>query len=390
MMKDFCMPNYKNGSIVNLMSSISKNFGKKHSYNSLPNLPHEELKKYKNIVLIVIDGLGYNYLMKQKDSFLFKNLKSKMTSVFLATTVCANTTFMTGYPPQQHALTGWDMNLKEIGCVTTILPFVPRYGDENLSNSNVNMDKIMEFPSFHKGFNAKCYTFIDKRLAPSPFTIYVFRKTKIIPTISYNNIFLKIKETLKKKSAKRRFLHAYISEFDSSSHRDGVSSSKTKKIFLDLDKRIKSFVNSIKGTNTKVIIVSDHGFVDIDKKHEIFIEDIKGFKDCLTLPLSGEPRVRYCYVRPDKVKDFKKIIRKLRNICWCYKGKDLINNGFYGLGKPNPKLFDRVGDYVLIMKKPYTLRDRLANSGKYKFKPGKHAGVSGDEMLVPLIVVDVQ
>jgi hypothetical protein len=37
----------------------------------------------------------------------------------------------------------------------------------------------------------------------------------------------------------------------------------------------------------------------------------------------------------------------------------LINDNFYGLGEVNKKLFDRVGDYVLIMKDNYVLRDTL-------------------------------
>ena len=124
-MYKFTLPNYKGKSIVNLMSSISNSFGKKHKYSELISLNSDELKKFKNVVLIVIDGLGYNYLKKQKDSFLLENLKSNITSTFLSTTACANTAFLVGYPPQQHALTGWEINLKEIGTITKILPFTP-------------------------------------------------------------------------------------------------------------------------------------------------------------------------------------------------------------------------------------------------------------------------
>lgn len=389
-MYPFNLPNYKNGSIVNLMSSISNSFGKKHDYQELPQLQSQELKKYKNVVLIVIDGLGYKYLTKQKDSFLLKNLNSSITSTFLSTTSCANTTFSVGYPPQQHALTGWDINLKEVGAMVTILPFMPMYGGEYLSKSGFEMNQIMDIKSFHKGFNGKCFTLIDKTLAFSSFTKYVSSNTTIIPLSSYNNTFTKLNNLIKEKSTKRKFIHVYIDTLDSLAHRNGIKSKEVNNFFSDLDAKIAHLSKSIKGTNTKLIIVADHGLINSSIKNEIIVENIKGLKECLTLPLTGEPRVKDCFVRPSKVKDFEKIVKiKLSKYCWCFKGEQLIKDNFYGLGKANKKLFDRVGDYVLIMKENYVLKDKLANYPKSaKFKIGNHGGVSDDEMLVPLILIN--
>ena len=79
------LPNYKDGSIVNLMSSISRAFGTRAKYKPLKILNPSELKS-KNIVLIVIDGLGYEYLMNyKKDNTLafplFANEKSEYAIV---------------------------------------------------------------------------------------------------------------------------------------------------------------------------------------------------------------------------------------------------------------------------------------------------------------------
>jgi len=389
-MYKFTLPDYKGKSIINLMSSISNSFEKKHDYEELDLLKSIELKKFKNIVLVIVDGLGYNYLKKKKDSFLFKNIRSRMTSTFLSTTTCANTAFFAGYPPQQHALTGWNINLKEIGAITTILPFIPLFGEESLTNSNFEMNQIMDIKSFHKGFNGDCFTLIDKKIAGSPFTTYVSKDTKIIPTRNYNNSFTKLKRLLRKKSVKRRFICAYIPEFDSLAHKTGVGSVEVNEIFFDLDIKIKKLCDSIKGTNTKILVVADHGFIDVSQNNEIWIENISGLKDCLTIPLAGEPRVRDCFVRPNKVKDFERIVNtSMSKYCWCFTGTQLIKDNFYGLGIPNKKLIDRVGDYVLIMKDNYTLRDKLANHKPAEtFHKGKHGGVSDDEMFVPLVVID--
>jgi len=52
------LPNYKDGSIVNLMSSIGRALGHKSPYKPLKILDPKELKDSKNIVLMVIDALG--------------------------------------------------------------------------------------------------------------------------------------------------------------------------------------------------------------------------------------------------------------------------------------------------------------------------------------------
>jgi len=389
-MYEFELPNYKKDNIINLMSSISHSFGKKHEYNKLNNLSFEALNNFENVVLFVIDGLGYNYLKKQKDSFLFKHLHSKLTTTFLSTTACANTAFLVGYPPQQHALTGWTINLKEVGGIIEILPFVPRVGGKTLFKNKFNFNKIMDIKSFHKGFKGECFTIIEKEKSIRDFIKYVAKETKILPVKTYKDVFIKLSELVKKESKKRRFIHAYMDEFDSIQHRFGVDAKESNTLFIDIDNRIKTLSESIKDTNTKLIVVSDHGLINITKESEIWVEDIPGLEECLTIPITGEPRVRDCFVRPSKVKEFEKIVaKKMSKYCWCFKGEKLIKDNFYGLGTPNKKLFDRVGDYVLIMKENYILRDKHTNYGyQGKSEKASHGAFSDDEMLIPLIVID--
>ena len=79
----------------------------------------------------------------------------------------------------------------------------------------------------------------------------------------------------------------------------------------------------------------------------------------------------------------------MKDLCWCFKGEQLINDNFYGLGEPNPRLSDRVGDYVIIMKEHYVLKNRLANYETHqKSHIGVHAGITPDEMMIPLVVIN--
>ena len=60
-MKEIIFPNY-NYSILNLINSILKKYNVETKYNSLPILEEKLKREYKNIVLIILDGMGNNLL----------------------------------------------------------------------------------------------------------------------------------------------------------------------------------------------------------------------------------------------------------------------------------------------------------------------------------------
>jgi len=380
------LPNYKGYSIVNLMSSIGGASGWKSPYSPLKNLSPKELKKYKNIVLIVIDGLGYEYLINQKQSFLKDHLRSKMTSVALPTTASAITTFATGLAPQQHAYTGWFMFLKELGIITTILPFSPRVGGKQLDEYGIETKDILKTKAFSERINRKAVVISHKDIARSNFSLAVSKKSKII---TYNDnistFFKQLKNSLKFNG--RKFIYAYWPRFDGLAHKYGIESKKVNKHFNELDKKFKTFFKRLKTKNTLFIITADHGLITTPIKDRIMLDKHQKLKECLTMPPCGEGRTPYCYVHPSKSKDFERYVKaKLKKYCDMYKSKDLIKRNFFGLGPANPMLADRLGDYVLIMKKNYILK--TINLGEKDNKHmGHHGGFSKEELFVPLIIV---
>ena len=103
--------------------------------------------------------------------------------------------------------------------------------------------------------------------------------------------------------------------------------------------------------------------------------------------LTGESRFTYCYVRPHKVKQFETYMKKyLSEYCYLFKSIDLVKKGYFGLFNSHPKLEDRIGDYTLIMKDNYIIRDTILGEKPNKFKIGQHGGMSKEEMFVPLVI----
>ncbi|MDH3638831.1 MAG: alkaline phosphatase family protein, partial [Gammaproteobacteria bacterium] len=120
-------PDYRGGSIVNLMSSICASFGAETSdYAPLTALPAEHLHRDAHVILLILDGVGHNYLEERDPSTLRTYLRTSVTSVFPPTTAAAIPAFLTGFPPQQHGFTGWFTYVGELDCIAAVLPFTER------------------------------------------------------------------------------------------------------------------------------------------------------------------------------------------------------------------------------------------------------------------------
>ncbi|MDM8558385.1 alkaline phosphatase family protein [Candidatus Parabeggiatoa sp. HSG14] len=379
------LPNYEENSIVNLVSTIADSLGIKTGYQGLKSFDKKALNT-RNVVLIIVDGLGYEWLLKKaKNSFIAENLQNKLTSVFPSTTATAIPAFMTGKPAQQHGLTGWYVFLKELGVVSMILPFISRVKGSRFHGSSDIAKTILTEKSLFEDFQRDCYQLLPKEIARSDFTIKHKGKAKIV---DYTNpcllSFFHQLQNITEESGKK-FVYAYWSWYDHLCHEFGPDSELAFEHFQDLDNKLERFIKKLAGKDVTLLITADHGFIQAE--HKIDLKDHPKLKECLVMPLSGESRVAYCYVKPNKTKQFEQYVKeKLENFCHLYKSSELIEKNFFGLGKPHPKLQDRIGDFVLIMKEGCVLKDALMDESA-EFMEGYHGGVSKEEMWVPLSVI---
>jgi hypothetical protein len=109
-----CLPDFSGNGLVNVMSAIEARFKGKNPYSPHAKLT-TELRDAKSVVLIAIDGLGYNFFKRHcKNSPLNKYLAGSITSVFPSTTAAAMTTIYTGVAPLNHGILAWFTYFKEL------------------------------------------------------------------------------------------------------------------------------------------------------------------------------------------------------------------------------------------------------------------------------------
>lgn len=107
--------NYDN-SILSVSNSILKHFAKQHYHKTLPILDRLLAKNFKNLVLLVMDGMGMNVLSQNlsPDAFLRKQIKAEISSVYPCTTTAALTSILSGKTPLEHGWIGWSNYFKEV------------------------------------------------------------------------------------------------------------------------------------------------------------------------------------------------------------------------------------------------------------------------------------
>ena len=381
-------PDYEGGSILNLMRSLGDACG-------APPSPYAPLRDAKvspggtayNIVLLVIDGLGYNYLQRHgKGGHLHARLQARLSSVFPSTTASAVTTYLSGLAPQQHALTGWHMYFAELDAIAAVLPLRPRGAGEFDAPPGALPLRLFGHRPFVDRLPRRSVFVSPQAIAHSEFSLYHSGRAAVRAYRTLPELFGQIAAALRE-SGEPSYIYAYYAELDSLAHAHGVGSARVAAQFALLDEAFGAFLAAIAGSDTLVVACADHGFIDSPPERQIDLALHPDLAAMLARPLCGEHRVAYCYVRPGETARFEDYVSEHFGHCLdAFPRRALLEQGWFGPGPADPRLASRVGDYALVMREDWTLLDWVEGEKRHR-QVGVHAGVSADEMLVPLIAV---
>lgn len=378
-------PDYMGGSIVNLMSSLIAALGGQpgvHPTLRAPTIP--SLETSTNVVLLVVDGLGYEFLVHHgRDTLLAANLQGRLTSVFPSTTATAITTFLTGEAPQQHAITGWHMYLRELGCVATVLPFKPRHGSGGFEG--VDPGQLFGHVPVFDRIDVASHIISPGWIIDSAYNLAHSGSARRHGYSTMDQMFEMLASTVERAGA-RQYVYAYWPELDRLAHEYGIASREVAEHLRELDAAYAALLERIAGTNTTLIVTADHGFVDVSPAGRMNLADFPELAHELWMPLCGESRVAWCYVRPGREREFAaQVDAQLGGRAVLYESSELIAQGWFGLGEAHPRLTERVGTHALLMADGCIIKDWLPNERPYEHA-GVHGGTSAEEMYVPLVI----
>lgn len=380
------LPDYLGGGLINLIASCSASRGGRALHPVLGALPPQALSAARNLVLVLIDGLGYNYLCGPgAGSSLAAHLAGRLTSVFPSTTASAITTTFTGLAPAEHGLTGWYTWFPEADTIAAALPFKPRGAGESLEQLGISPSRLYRGAPLFDSLMAEPYVVSYRPIIDSHYNRHFCGRSN---RLAYDDLagFVAQTEAAVKTGSGSKFIYAYYPEFDTSAHRHGVGSAETAKVFAEIDAAFCDLLRRLSGTDTAVILTADHGFIDCPPENALDFADSPELASLLARPLTGERRVAFCHVAPGRKEEFK-----ARASEWLEGKADVLDGavplaeGWFGSGDLHPNIADRAGDFVLMMRDTYTVKDWLPGEPRH-LHIGNHGGMSDDEMYIPLVV----
>ena len=376
-------PDYAGNSIVNLMGSITGACGGRPLH---PTLRDHDTADWagQHIVLLVLDGLGWDILQSYgAGSFLARHAQRRMTSVFPSTTAAAITTYQSGLTPLQHAMTGWFVWLKELGTAAPILLAKPRWGDAHFNTAGIDYHEIYRFAPLFPQLQRDCAIVSPAYYKGSDFSTHTTGDARWYGYRSLAGCMRQAKHAVA--SAKgHSFTYVYWPMYDSLCHKHGSYSAQAKEHFATLDAAVERLAASLKSMNVRLLASADHGFCNVPPQQQLHMESYPDLNACLNIPLCGEPRVPYAYVKPAQAALFEELVRHhLGHCCTLVTRRQALEQGWYGTGEPNPAWADRVGDYILLMHDGWTLSQQVLGEHPPVFV-GYHGGASELEMHVPL------
>ncbi len=373
-------PDYSGGGLVNLMASIVEACGGRALH---PCLKDFSLGEPRNLVLLVVDGLGDNYLVRHGGELAARRRRA-ITSVFPSTTASAITTSYTGCTPLEHGLTGWFTYFGEAACVGASLPFKSRGDMRPLAARGVRPEDIYVRPSIFEQIPQRSIVVTARDIVDSDYNVCHCRGAERLAYETLDDLVALVEHAVKS-GCERKLVYAYWPAYDQVSHRYGSESREAAAEFEKIDSAFAELRRRLAGTETTLLATADHGFVDVAPEQSL---ELPGFlaRD-LRLPLCGERRIAYCHVHAPaefakKAKDW------LGDRADVLPSRELWRQGWFGAGTPHERFAERIGDVALVMRGRYTVKDWVAGESRH-LHIGNHGGPSEDEMLIPLVMEEL-
>ena len=382
MEKSIILPNYEH-CILNLITSILKNYNVETKHKSLESMDNILNNKYKNVVFIILDGMGEHILEKVSPAGYFRKKEIDcITSVYPSTTTAALTTYYSGKPPYETGWIAWSQYFKEYGRDIDMLSHRESYTSRDLKNARINVfDTIVKYKSVFEQIEEALPNIKAYEITPS----YSDKRAKrSIRADSIDEIIMNI-ETLCK-NPDEKFILAYCDNPDGLLHKFGTDSEEVKEFIENTERKIEDMCKNLT-EDTVVIISADHGHKDINKAYSIL--DYPEIQKCLILPPSLESRVVTFWVKEDMKEEFVKNFNKnFENDFWLMTKEEFLEKNMLGFGKKHPKIDDFIGNYIALSISDSIIKlENYLTEGK-KLKKSTHCGLTKEEMEVPVIIIN--
>ena len=352
-------PDYAGACITGLAPALVGN-------QPAPWMP-EPVVEARAVVLLVLDGLGWNALERHPELLPVLGGMSggRITTVAPSTTGCALTSITTGLAPSQHGIVGFRFRID---------------------------DSVL---------NVLGWLRADRRPPPDPFTIQRFdpflgRRVPVVTKSEFRRtgfseahlrgldfrgwsaVSSLVEHCRRLVTAGERFVYAYYPSVDNVAHSHGLLDGFYQAELAAADRLVGDLLSALP-SDAALLVTSDHGQIHLEPDSWVALDDV----DDLVSIYAGDARFRYLHARSGAAADLRKAAEELvGDQAWVLSRDELFEIGWLG-PDPSPAARRRVGDVTLAARAPVGFVDpQLLQETKLR---SAHGSVTPDEMWVPLL-----
>jgi hypothetical protein len=343
---------------------------------SRPDWLPESARHARQVVLLVVDGLGWDQLRDRSNLAPVLSagdgIQSPITSVAPTTTACALTSITTGCPPSRHGLLGYRLAVG--GEILNVLRWATGSGHSVDARRLVPAHGFQPLPPFpgaertvpvvsKDGFGGTGFT--AAHLGNSPLHSY-----KVLSSLPV--------EVSRLLGEGEPFVYAYYDGIDRVAHSNGMGAHYDAEL-KTVDQLVADLITELP-PGAALVVTADHGEIDVDQV-ELLGREIMAMVSFM----SGEGRFRWLHANAGATDDLVDAVAdQYGDTTWVATRDQLIEEGLFG-GPLSDELLSRLGDVALVPHAPIAFIDP-ADTGENRLR-GRHGSLTNDELLVPLVAL---
>jgi hypothetical protein len=404
---DLLYPAYDGYSILNIPSSLCRWLGVPGI--GAPALHPQFLHEIENavgsdrcrrVILVLMDALALHRFLQWMESGMTPvwsrlaeaGLLVPLTSIVPSTTSSALTTLWSGRSVTEHAITGYEMWMKEYGVVANTIQLTPitfQNDTGGLERAGFEPEKAHTFTTLGShllAYGVKTFALQHFSIAHSGLSRMLFKDVIIQRFATAAELWINLRQLLEGRPDERLYTWAYWGEVDHFGHFYGPDDERTAAefaVFSDaMEKYLLNRLSERARRDTLLLLTADHGQITTPPDPHYDLRNHPGLVRRLHMQPTGENRLTYLYIRPGQTEAVREYLERTWPSQFYVVGAAYAAEaGLFGPGAAHPDLSDRLGDTIVLARG----NAYFWWANKENILVGRHGGLHPEEMLVPLL-----
>jgi hypothetical protein len=361
---DPIIPDYAGANVRGIIPAL---LGPSSWSSGLPTWMPDPVATSDAVVLLVLDGLGWDQLQEHRSSMptVASMVGGPIHTVAPTTTATALTSITTGLTPAEHGLIGYRIVLG--GEIMNVLRWA--VGDQAVRRSHPPRD-VQPFEPF-LGQTVPVISVAE--LQSSAFSEAHLRGCEPLGWRAASSIAVQAREQVE---AGERFVYCYYGGIDKIAHERGFGPYYEAE--LRAADRLVAEVLAALPTGTTLLVTADHGQVQVADR---LVTPSASLLSGVTMQ-SGEGRFRWFHARGGVEDLAAAALEEVGHLAWVVTKQQMLDEHWFGPTMA-PAIRSRLGDVALVAREPVSFHDP-ADSGPFELVC-RHGSLTSAEINVPLV-----